>query len=257
MTRRYGKDKSCGYRKHGSECLCDVQPLGVEIGIGDMVNDMFMGRQLCDLRGYCAPWTRNDILDYFTDLCTFYDAYAEQKKNPIIIGEFESVTMPEEMRHDKFGGHTKMRHYVRAVYNQYGRTLSDTLRQLGLTADDYRSMLSRGSRKGQPQSQMTMEKIDYLESELTKRERPPMADLTKNSGLSEFIITNVIRDMDDRRKQLHGNVNWEEAHALMVKLSTETTMTSTKILRKVFDETGVMFDKSNPIKVRKRKKETV
>jgi len=142
MKRKYGKDKSCGYLEHGSECLCDVKPIGVKIGVADLVNDMFMGRELCDVRNYCAPWTPNDILDYFTDLCTFYDAYAEQKKNPVIIGDFESQTLPEHVRHGEHGGRTQIRHYVRTVYDTYGRSMSDTLRQLGVSPDEYRYSLS-------------------------------------------------------------------------------------------------------------------
>jgi hypothetical protein len=45
--------------------LADVKPLGVRIQISDGVHGMWMGRQLCEVRGYGVPWTTNKMLDYF------------------------------------------------------------------------------------------------------------------------------------------------------------------------------------------------
>jgi hypothetical protein len=244
--RRYNRDKSCGYTNHDPECLCDVKPIGVEIGVADLVNDMFMGRQLCDIQGYCAPWTRNDILDYFQDLCKFYDAYAEQKKNPIIIGEFESQKLPEHVKHDKFGGDAQMRHYVRTVYNQFGRSMSDTLQQLGVSADEYRFALSR-TRVGK--YVMTMQMVDYLETELTKLNRPTLAEMSSAIKVPTTVIMAFAREVDERRKQLHGaaaTASDAEALEMVKQLAEDTNLAPTAIVNLVFDRTGVWFNRSTP-----------
>lgn len=51
--------------------LADVKPLGVQIQISDGVHGMWMGRQLCEVRGYSAPWTNDKILDYFKIYASF------------------------------------------------------------------------------------------------------------------------------------------------------------------------------------------
>lgn len=256
MKRKYGKDKSCGYLEHGSECLCDVKPIGVKIGVADLVNDMFMGRELCDVRNYCAPWTPNDILDYFTDLCTFYDAYAEQKKNPVIIGDFESQTLPEHVRHGEHGGRTQIRHYVRTVYDTHGRSMSDTLRQLGVSPDEYRYSLSV-SRKSK--YHLTADDIDYLERELTKAQRPPMAELRSKVNVPEVTIMAFAKEVEERRRQLHKNTmdesaDMDAATTMAKNLALNTGHTPTKIVRMVYDKTGVILNISTPVKYRKRNK---
>lgn len=249
MTRKYGRDNSCGRRAHDPECLCDVKPLNVRVGVADLVNDMFMGRELCDLRGYGAPWTNDKIVDYFTDLCKFYDAYADSKKNPIIIGEFESLTLPDEVRH-AMNAHAQIRDYVRTVYNAHGRTMSETLHQLGVTADEYRFALTkaRTSRK-----QFTMETVAYLEQALTSKERPPLADLIAATGMTDAIIMAFARQVDERRKQLHGDCGEQQARELCLRLAHGTNMTPLNIVRKVYDETGIMFNRTTPMQMRLRK----
>ncbi len=69
-------DLGCGVADHDSTCLCDVivkEP--TPIGVADAVDEMWMGRQLCEIRGYGSPWTGESLADYFTDLCRFYDEW--------------------------------------------------------------------------------------------------------------------------------------------------------------------------------------
>lgn len=70
--------KTCGVAEHIDDCLCDViitEP--TPIGVFDGVHGMWMGHTLCKTRGYDAPWTTDKMLDYFTDMCTFYDRWHE------------------------------------------------------------------------------------------------------------------------------------------------------------------------------------
>lgn len=253
MKRRYNRDKSCGYSAHGSECLCDVKPLGVTIGVADAVNDMFMGRQLCDLKDYGVPWTRDTILDYFTDLCKFYDVYAEHKKNPVIIGDFESLVFPDELRHTN-NSHSRIRLYIRKVYNEYDRTMSETLRQLGVTADEYRFSLCKTRSTPRP---LTMETLDFLESELLKRKVPPLAELSVKAKLSDAVIRNFARELNDRRKKLYGKEEENKAHKMCETLAHTTNMKPMDIVREVYQETGILLCHTTPSQMRRRHKVTV
>lgn len=75
----------CGTYDHGPDCLCDVvipeQTDKRQTVILDYVNDMFMGRQICDIQGYCVPWTSSKFADYLTDLGIFNDALKASKDN--------------------------------------------------------------------------------------------------------------------------------------------------------------------------------
>lgn len=64
----------CGVYEHGPECLCDVKVEQPTVTVRDWVNDVWMGRQLCDVRGYCAPWTSAKLADYLSDLGKFHAA---------------------------------------------------------------------------------------------------------------------------------------------------------------------------------------
>lgn len=78
----------CGVDGHDESCLCDViitKPLPpLSECLKDGVQDMWMGQELCELRGYCVPWTDSKILDYLQDLEKFYDEY---HANPVVFNE--------------------------------------------------------------------------------------------------------------------------------------------------------------------------
>lgn len=68
----------CGVDMHDDECLCDVVITDpTPIVVTDAVNDMWMGAEVCKVRGYGIPWTPDTMLEYFSDLCTFYDRWSE------------------------------------------------------------------------------------------------------------------------------------------------------------------------------------
>jgi nicotinic acid mononucleotide adenylyltransferase len=59
-------EMNCGVAEHSDDCLCDVvitEP--VSIGIKDAVDEMHMGKQLCEIRNYGRPWSTNQMLDNF------------------------------------------------------------------------------------------------------------------------------------------------------------------------------------------------
>jgi hypothetical protein len=64
----------CGVMEHGPECLCDVHIDKPTPTVTDWVNHVWMGPQICELRGYGKPWTSAMLADYLTDLSTFHAA---------------------------------------------------------------------------------------------------------------------------------------------------------------------------------------
>lgn len=66
----------CGVTEHGEECLCDVIIVTpITVTVRDAVNDMWCGREICDIRGYGVPWTDETITNYLTDLLRGHDAW--------------------------------------------------------------------------------------------------------------------------------------------------------------------------------------
>ncbi len=75
--------KTCGVAEHIDDCLCDVIiKSSTPIGVFDGVHGMWMGAEVCRVRGYSAPWTSEKLADYLQDLSTFYDRWSELQANP-------------------------------------------------------------------------------------------------------------------------------------------------------------------------------
>lgn len=126
--------KTCGTKGHSSECLCDViVPATSSINITDGVHGMWMGKQLCEIQGYNAPWTDGKILDYFTDLCTFYDRWAELQEKPFNHQNPAHERMVELLRQG-----VKNSIIRETVFTEFGidysrSAVSHTKRRLGLS----------------------------------------------------------------------------------------------------------------------------
>jgi len=75
MTEQFGDDwLGCGNAEHPQECLCDVVITRPTKWANDCVNHIYMGPQICELRGYSVPWTREQLVNYMDDLMKFQDA---------------------------------------------------------------------------------------------------------------------------------------------------------------------------------------
>jgi predicted DNA-binding transcriptional regulator AlpA len=75
MTEQFGDDwLGCGNAEHPQECLCDVVITHPTKWANDCVNHIYMGPQICELRGYSIPWTRGQLVNYMDDLMKFQDA---------------------------------------------------------------------------------------------------------------------------------------------------------------------------------------
>lgn len=126
---------NCGNILHPDTCLCDVVVHApTPIAISDGVHGMWMGAQLCDARGYDAPWTNTKILDYFTDMCTFYDRWSALQEQPSAhSGNVAHQRMVELLKEGY--SNADVRRIVRIEYGvEYSRSaVSHTRRRIGLS----------------------------------------------------------------------------------------------------------------------------
>lgn len=107
---------TCGVEIHPEECLCDViitEP--VPIAIHDGVDGMWMGAQLCDARGYALPWTPTTILNYFEDMCLFYDRWSELQGQ-----KYVHTSQPHERMTQLLRQGTKNSEIIRIIKDEYG-----------------------------------------------------------------------------------------------------------------------------------------
>ena len=126
---------NCGIKTHDDDCLCDVVVHATTpIAIGDGVHGMWMGQQLCDTRGYDNPWTNNKILDYFTDLCTFYDRWSALQTQPTA----HKLNTPHQRMVELLKEGYDNRDIRRIIRKEYGveysrSAVSHTKRRIGLS----------------------------------------------------------------------------------------------------------------------------
>jgi hypothetical protein len=124
---------TCGVDNHPDECLCDVViTTPVAITIGDGVDGMWMGRQLCNTRGYALPWTPATILNYFEDLCVFYDRWSELQGQ-----KYVHESQPHERMVQLLRQGVKNSEIIRIIRSEYGveytrSAVSKTKSRIGL-----------------------------------------------------------------------------------------------------------------------------
>jgi hypothetical protein len=146
----------CGVATHSKECLCDVKIINplppLRDCIRDGVADLFMGSRVCEIQDYGVPWTREAMLDYFTDMVTYWDALHEEQAlydNTIVIDHKEPV----------FTRWGKIREAIILGMDKRDVTLSGVIQHLGLDAAT--AMQALTVNKGV--TNWTFERIDELE----------------------------------------------------------------------------------------------
>lgn len=236
--------------------LADVKPLGVRIQISDGVHGMWMGRQLCEVRGYSAPWTNNKILDYFQDLCTFYDAWSESISH-VALPDAMSELQALDLEGDTFNKWKLIRAYVEGAYSKFpNESLLSIMVALGITPTQYLQACTTG---GLPKCfEATPDFISRLEEYYLSHEKIVWVEIGKEFGITAHIAKNICRVFDKRHVAKYGDLAGQRKYAreLLNDLSLCTDETPTHITKEVFDRTGVRFDLSAVTKIRKRKRNT-
>ena len=123
----YGDDwLGCGVPQHNRDCLCDVViPERNETWISDAVNDMYMGPQICELRGYSIPWTSSQFVNYLDDLKKFNDELAKS----LIMDDTPLFTPNDTSRVSM----EKVRNTVMQHMNQENPDIEKVLNLLGIS----------------------------------------------------------------------------------------------------------------------------
>ena len=232
--------------------LADVKPLGVRIEISDGVHGMWMGRQLCEVRGYGVPWTTETMLDYFQDLCKFYDAWSESISH-IALPETMSELQALDLAGETFNKWKSIRVHVQGAYDKFSdESLSSILDALGITPTQYLQACTTG---GMPKCfEATSDFVKELEEYYLSHEKIVWTVIGKNYGIKPNVAKNICKVFDKRHIAKYGDMAGKRKYAreLLNDLALYTNDTPTTITKEVFDRTGVEFDLSAVTKIRKR-----
>ena len=236
--------------------LADVKPLGVRIEISDGVHGMWMGRQLCEVRGYGVPWTTETMLNYFEDLCKFYDIWAEsmsQVSLPNSVSELQAL----DLDGDTFNKWKMIRAYVEGAYNKFpNESLMSILGRLSVSPTQYLQACTTG---GLPKCfEVSDDFINEIEAYYLSQEKNVWVRMSEHFGISAHIVKNICRVFRKRHIAKYGDVVGARVYAreLLNDLALCTDETPTNICKEVFDRSGVEFDLSAVTKIRKRKRNT-
>jgi len=233
--------------------LSDVKPLGVRIRISDGVHGMWMGRQLCEVRGYCAPWTNEKILDYFTDLCKFYDAWSESASHALLpdtVADLQAL----ELEGDTFNRWKLIRSYVEGAYNKYvDESLLSIMKMLGVSPTLWMQACTTG---GLPKCfEASDDFVDGLENYYMSHEKIVWKQLGEHFGLKPKMMKNLCRIFEKRHMVKYGykTLDRRVAKKILNEMALTTNLTPTQICNEVFRRTEVRFHISAVTKIRRRK----
>lgn len=167
----------CGHFEHGPECLCDVKIEKPTPTVRDWVHDVWMGPQLCELRGYGAPWTSAMLADYLTDLSTFHAAL----KLHGMDNQTGSVGS-EVLEEVSFANLMNVRSAVREMLERmHEPSLAGALRLLGLSAQKFLDAVTQYKMNGT--ANWNLETIQDFEDALMKQGK--IVDICSRFSVSE------------------------------------------------------------------------
>jgi hypothetical protein len=239
----------CGVPEHNAECLCDViirQPLPpLEDCIKDGVSDMWFGREVCDMRGYSAPWTDETILAYFEDLTKFYDAFHYQQPHGGVVSSIEDC---DKYQHDGlplFAQWSWIRETVQYVMDRFDNSLCETIKVLNIDPQNLIDALTTG-KAGTDWDYEMIDRLDksFMESTIS------LADIARTNNLSTGTVRGLSKYWEKRRKRLLGSDN--PARDRMHWLCRNTELTPREIVDIVYREHGFLYAKSSISKCRSR-----
>lgn len=232
----------CGVEEHPEECLCDVvitRPLPpLHECFRDAVSEMWMGRQICELRDYSAPWTNDKILDYLSDVQRFAEAVAK--------GALDDGGYTDD------GGHVFSRwEYVRKAVlyrmEHYEDSMVNALASLGVSAQEFMVASSmNSSRKAWTDEQF---------AEFDRRMLDPSAvymRIAVDFGISDEFVYNLRKYWAPARMRAFGDKNTtEQAKEYMRRLCLETDLDAAEIIAMVESQYGKKYSRAMICRVRK------
>jgi len=240
----------CGVLEHPEDCLCDVK-LPAEptpIRVRDAVGEMFMGPSVCELRGYSVPWTPNKMLDYFVDLCRFYDVWVntQDAEDENQIRSLADVPRKLDLsREYTFRRYSTIRDTVKMCMDNLDVPLVHILQHIGVTADQFMEAVTSGKTPH----------LSFTYEDLTKLDRAMMTKslsytgIAREMGLTVMMVRGLIKYWRIRReKQPHEQTAKERMHDLAINSSKSAA----EICDIIQQEYGVIYHRSAVSKVRIR-----
>lgn len=248
MTFEYGSDwLGCGQVAHDPDCLCDVvlDENRSTSWIADAVNDVYMGSQICEIRNYGVPWTREKLADYLCDLRTFNDVLLAQQQT----FDFEYASMydvpqitPEA---NGFVRYSLITENVIKCMERFPYPLTYILRKLDVSADEFIASATRNKcRNG-----WTYAELDSLEQDIMERLKP-WAEIANKYGITVDTLKGIRKYWECRLEEYVSRDN--EIKSYMHKLCLTTDMTPKEICNDVYEKYGFMFARSSISKFRSR-----
>lgn len=241
----------CGNDTHDTYCLCDVvikNPLPpITDCIRDGVADLWMGRELCEMKEYCYPWDDQKILDYLCDLRTFYDAWHDNQRAGIQAISLEE--MEPLIRHDgepQYSWWGRIREAFQYAMNRFDHCPTLIIRHLCLTPQE----LMEGLTTGKCGDGWTDERIKEIDS-LLMEDNPNFRAISRDTGLTVAFI-NGLRKYWESRRERQGRTQDNPARELMHSLARNTDMTPRQIVDEVHRQYGFVYARSSVGKYRRR-----
>jgi hypothetical protein len=231
--------------------LTDVFPIGVTIGITDGVNEMWMGRRICEIQGYGENgWTADQMLDYFTDLCRVYDTWCDSKAPWIMPDDWQQLVLPPDVRHTGYNRCHELRDFVAKAYGCYDLGMSDLLRHLGVEPTMWMQSLQGSQYRGLT---LTYEQVNQVE-DWNLQIVPPtqVKEMMASLGVSRKTFDTLSEPFRKRRIKVHGEdaLKVDRAPELLRQLVLAGEHKTDVILQMVYDATGVKYGKSRASKIR-------
>ena len=229
----------CGVAEHSSACLCDVKiinplPLLADC-IRDGVADLFMGSRVCEIQGYGVPWNRLSMLDYFTDMVEYWDAFHTEQALYSDVVKIDD-TEPTFIRWGK------TREAIQFCMDKGNVTLSGVIQHLGLDCQEAMNALTanRGTKD------WTFARIDELERLM-------------KLGVSRKVIAQKldipfgnVRGLAYLFKSKEKDTAKMQARTLLNELCMNPDYNAATIMEIIVTETGVQYTPSAITKRRTR-----
>lgn len=236
----------CGVAEHDLSCLCDVViPHEIVPITRNGVHDMWMGRELCELKGYGVPWTRQTILDYLVDLETFYDAYHYAKHS--LQGESLLEMEPIEINNNDspFVQWGQVREVVQYAMDKFNDSLVEIMNYHELDPQFLMDSLTTG-KAGDGWTQERIAELDqlFMGDNLNYRE------IARQLNLTVALVNGIRKYWVERRERLKGGD--KPAQKMLHQLAKETELTSREIVDIVHKEFGKQYSPTVVNKVRER-----
>lgn len=155
----------CGVIDHDNLCLCDVvipHPTG---WVDDAIQDMWMGQEIVNLRGYVTLWESDDIINYLDDLVYTKDNWAKFSRKK------EANADPET-----WAG--QMRHHIKRLMADGTSSITSVMDELGLDMDDMNHILFTDRRT------WTLETLVQFERTVLAGEHLTLNKLGEQFGMS-------------------------------------------------------------------------